>query len=395
MLNMNQPNSGKNERKLYNWDESPYEDIRMHAAIIRAKASCPVTKGPVEYVCPLSGIPTHSSKEAWENDKEYHELKKYENLKKVNLYEHDLRSRKKFEEFAFPGEQERDFMINISDWDSFFYTRDFPPMNDEFNLAAATKVLTYPMTIASIIHKFSPYQIEPKGPLTIEGAKSLGALRYSLYPPYQKMVEGVTHYKERPMRIFIVGARMESMLPGYVWKQFGYLFPRTRFEIHLIGPESYFDKESRSFAPTNVPNGRPLIERFDDQITIHHHSQFFNELYDTGDLFPFDPYLDMFFLFHPGFKTADEMHWDKSLKGFLESKCPIFITGFHNEDIDKEISWLKNHPLYDELDILMNKTDNKFACTKLDIIDANPTETFSLNSKVFGIRGKRYEAIKQ
>ena len=64
-------------------------------------------------------------------------------------------------------------MVNISDWDSFLH-KGFPPMNDEFNLAAATKVLTYPITIASILHKFSPLQLEPKGPLTLEGAKSLG-----------------------------------------------------------------------------------------------------------------------------------------------------------------------------------------------------------------------------
>ncbi|KAI5963982.1 MSS51 [Candida margitis] len=394
MLSMDDPNKEKDERKLYNWDESPYEDIRTHAALIRAKAQCPVTHKPVNFVCPYSGIPTHASKEAWESDTEYHAQKKYELLKKVNLYEHDLRSGRKFEEFAFPGEQERDFMINMSDWDSFFYTRDFPPMNDEFNLAAATKVLTYPMTIASILFKFSPYQIEPKGPVTVEGAKSLGALRYSLYPPYQKAIDGVTHFKDRPMRIFILGPRMESMLPGYVWKQFGYLFPKSRFEIHLIGPEAYFDKETRSFAPVNTPNGRPLIERVDDQITIHHHTQYFNELYDMGDLFPFDPYLDVFFLFHPGFQTADHIHWDKSLKGLLESKCPIYVTGFHDEDINKEIDWLKRHELNDEMDLLMQKSDNRFACTKLDIVDSNPTETFNLNSKVFGFRGKRYHAIK-
>ena len=36
---------------------------------------------------------------------------------------------------------------------------------------------------------------------------------------------------------------MEGMLPGYIWKQFGYLFPNTEFEIHLIGPD---DKSCKS-----------------------------------------------------------------------------------------------------------------------------------------------------
>ncbi|CAI5756209.1 unnamed protein product [Candida verbasci] len=384
----------KMERKLYNWDESPYESIRTRSALIKAKALCPITSKSINYICPYSGIPTHHSKEAWEQDTEYHKLKKYEQLKKVNLYEHDLRSGRKFTEFAFPGKQDKNFTINLGNWDSFFYTRDFPPMNDEFNLAAATKVLTYPLTIASLFYKFSPYEIEPKGPITLEGAKSLAALRYSLYPPYVKSSESSITFKDRPMRIFIIGASIESMIPGYVWKQFGYLFPNTNFEIHFIGPEAYFDKESKTFQSTNTPFGKPLIIRFDEQITLHHHTKFFNEIYDMGDLFPFDPYLDSFFLFHPGFKTADQIHWNKSLKGLLESKCPIYMTGYHEDDINKEIEWLKNHELSNEMDVIMNKTDNLFGCTKLELVDSNPTETYNINNKIFGFRGKRYHAIK-
>ena len=69
--------------KFYKWDESPYDDIRTRAAFIRTKALCPVTKKPVNFVCPYSGIPTHHSKEAWEQDEEYHSKKRYELLKKV------------------------------------------------------------------------------------------------------------------------------------------------------------------------------------------------------------------------------------------------------------------------------------------------------------------------
>lgn len=97
------------ERPLYTWDESPYEDIRERAAMIRAQALCPVTSKPVNFVCPYSGIPTHHSKEAWEQDKQYHESKVYEKLKKVNLYEHDLRSGRKFAEFAFPKKTRKRF----------------------------------------------------------------------------------------------------------------------------------------------------------------------------------------------------------------------------------------------------------------------------------------------
>lgn len=391
LLVLNDNSDKDNNEKVYSWDESPYEDLRTRAAYIRTSALCPVTKKPVNYVCPISGIPTHHSRDAWESDTEYHEKKKYELLKKVNLYEHDLRSGRTFDEFVFPGEQENDFMTSLTNWDSFFYTRDFNPMNTEYNLAAATKVLTYPLTIASVMHKLTPYFLEPKGPLTLEGLKSLAALKYTLYPPYVK--ESATSFKERPMRIFIVGAKMEAMLPGYVWKQFGYLFPENKFEFHFIGPECYFDRQTKSFTKTNTENGRALVERYDDQITLHYHTLYFNELYDYGDLFPFDPYLDIFFLFHPGFQTADKPHWDKSLKGLLESKCAVYVTGYHELDTLRELLWLLNHPLADEMDILMKQSDNVFGSTKVDLVDSNPTETFQANDEIFAFRGKRYHAI--
>lgn len=380
---------------VYLWDESPYEDIRTRAAYIRTKALCPVTKKPVNFICPYSGIPTHFSREAWENDEEYHKQKKYELLKKVNLYEHDLRSGRNFDEFLFPGEQENDFMINFSNWDSFFYTRDFNPMNTEYNLAAASKVLTYPITIGAVLHRLSPYLLQPKGPLTIEGLRSLSALKYTLYPPYSKGEEEAVTFKERPLRIFIVGAKMEAMLPGYVWKQFAYLLPKHKFEIHFIGPECHFDASLKKFTPTNEPHGRPLVERYDEQITLHYHTQFFHELYEMGDLFPFDPYLDVFFLFHPGFQTPDSIYWDKALNGLLESKCPVYVTGYHKEDTLRELLWLMNHKLYDEMDILMDQTKNVFGSTKLDLVDSNPTETFQANDEIFAFRGKRYHTIKK
>lgn len=395
LLVLNDYDKAEVQEKLYSWDESPYEDLRTRAAFIRTKALCPVTSKPVNFVCPHSGIPTHHDKEAWENDKEYHEKKKYELLKKVNLYEHDLRSGRTFDEFVFPGAQENDFTVSFSNWDQFFYTRDFNPMNTDYNLAAATKVLTYPLTIASTIHKVSPYTITPKGPLTLEGLKSIAALRYSLYPPYQKERGGDSSFRERPIRIFIVGAKMESMLPGYVWKQFGYLFPDTNFEFHFIGPECYFDRSSQTFHANPESNGRPIVERYDEQITLHYHTLYFDELYNYGDLFPFDPYLDVFYLFHPGFQTDDKAHWDKALKGLLDSKCAVFVSAYHGLDVQRELSWLYSHPLWEEMDILMNPGDNLFGSTKIDLVDSNPTETFQVNNKIFAFRGKRYHAIKQ
>lgn len=393
LLSLDTADSTESERQLYNWDESPYEDIRTRAAYIRAKAKCPVTHKNVDFVCPHSGIPTHHDENAWASDEQYHKQKKYELLRKVNLYEHDLRSGRKFDEFVFPGKSAYEFTTSMTSWDSFFYTRDFNPMNTEFNLAAATKVLTYPITIGSLIHKFSPYEMEPKGPLTLEGLKSLSALKYTLHSGVAGRDAEVT-FKDRAMRIFIIGAKMEAMLPGYVWKQLGYLYPETKLEIHFIGPHSHFDLESKTFTPTDRAHGRPIVTRYDEQVTLHHHTKYFHEVYNTGDLFPFDPYLDVFFLFHPGFKTADQLHWDSTLPGLLELKCAVFVTGYHEEDALREMDWLQNHKLNDELDILMRVAPNIFGSTKLDLVDTNPTETFQANSEIFAFRGKRYHAIK-
>lgn len=384
------------ERPLYNWDESPHQSIRTRAAQIRATAKCPVTSKPVQFVCPYSGIPTHHDEEAWKNDTQYHEKETFRKLRMVNLYEHDLKSGRPLHEFEFPGPVPLEAMPAFNSWDQFLYTRDFPPMNTEFNLAVATHVLTYPMTIASLLHRFSAYQVAPKGSITLEGLRSLSALRYSLYS-YSKnsnLGELGALFRERPLRIFLVGARLEAMVPGFVWKQMTYLFPSQKFEFHFIGPLAYFDHKTKQFSAVDRPHGRPLQVRYDDQITLHYHTNYFNELFDTGDLFPFDPYLDCFFLFHPGFRYVDEIHWDKSLPGLLESKCAAFVTGYHEQALQNEYSWIREHPLFEETDILMEPTENIFGSTRLDLIDHNPTEVFQTNSHMFGFRGKRYHAIK-
>lgn len=388
------PDLGANvERPLYNWDDSPHQSIRTRAAYIRAKAKCPVTGESVRFVCPYSGIPTHHDEEAWKNDTRYHENQIFKKLRLANLYEHDLKSGRKFHEFEFPGPIPLDATPSLSSWDSFFYTRDFPPMNTDFNLAVATKVLTYPVTIASLLHKFTPYDLAPKGPLTMEGLRSVSALRYSLYS-FSKASDKDVVFRDRAMRILIVGAHTEAMIPGYVWQQLAYLFPEQKFEIHFIGPLAHFDHKTRQFTPVDKPHGRPLDMRYNDQMSLHFHTTYFNEIFDSGDLFPFDPYLDCFFLFHPGFLTADRIHWDKSLHGLLESKCPIFVTGYHEQDLKNEYNWLRSQKLFEETDILLDPTPNLFASTKLDIVDFNPTEVYLANSHMFAFRGKRYQTIK-
>lgn len=358
MLAMDPP-AKNSEQRLYNWDESPHEDIRTRSAVIRARASCPVTHKPVSFVCPYSGIPTHASEEAWKQDTAYHSQKRYEVLKQANLFEHQQRERKF--DIVFPAEQEKEFAVNLSSWDTYFYTRDYPPM-DDFMSGVYSKLLTYPLTIGSILHQYSPYRDKE---ITFEGAKSIAALRYTLYS--QKKDVSEFHLREK-MRIFVIG---EGDVPGLAWKQLGYLFGNNRFEIYVIGNE----------------NAPPV--RYDDQITIIRHS--YQHLID-GALFPFDPYYDVFMLGQPGFGYND-VFWKQIIKCLLESKCAAFVTGYDKNDITREVAWMEQH-FSKDMDLLMKPTDNIFGCTKPEINDANPTETFNINSQVFGFRGKRYHAIQ-
>ena len=263
--------------RFYPWDESPSPAIRERAARIKAQAKCPVTGKEIRFTCPLSGIPTHYSKEAWENDTNYHKNKIYEKLRKVNIYEHDLRSGRPFPEFDFPGEQARDSTVNMTNWDLFFYTRQFYSMDTEFQLATVTKMLSYPITIGSILYKYSPYNLIPKGPVTLEGLKSLAALRYTLRN------NAFATTKTRPMRIFILGARAESQLPIHIWKQLQFLFPAQAFEINFIGPECSLLEQDSNY----LSSDSRIVKRVDESLTLAYYPDYFDKFHKAQDFFPY------------------------------------------------------------------------------------------------------------
>lgn len=60
----------------------------------------------------------------------------------------------------------------MSNWDTLFYTRHFPSMDNMRVYRNVTKVLTYPMTMATVMHQLSPYQVS-NGRVTKEGQRSL------------------------------------------------------------------------------------------------------------------------------------------------------------------------------------------------------------------------------
>ena len=127
-----------------------------------------------------------------------------------------------------------------------------------------SKVLTYPITIASVLHQNGPYT-HGNGRITTEGRRSMaGRFRpradlwhstpddwRSIRDPCTKpaAIHSVLHLPpgsseqtapirpQPPFRIFLLGARAESTLPPSIWEQLTHIFPRTNFNIYFIGPE--------------------------------------------------------------------------------------------------------------------------------------------------------------
>ncbi|KAK7203990.1 hypothetical protein BZA70DRAFT_197314 [Myxozyma melibiosi] len=380
------------ENRFHPWDESPAPALRNRAAAIKEMAKCPVTGLSIEFTCPNCGIPTHHDEKSWESDKHHHE-DVCEKLMLGNIYEHDIRSGREFPEFDLPPAQTNEVLVNFMNWDNFLYTRDFHSMDTDFELANATKVLTYPVTIASVMHQQSPHTLASKR-LTIEGLKTLAALRYTLFPatPHARAgsnIGGESVYEGQPMRIFILGARSEAQLPGQVWRQMLFVFNRPNMHIHFIGPEALYDRRKKQY----VYSPRAVHHRVAPNLAVSYHSDYFHVVHESQTFTPYDPYYDVFFLFHPGLGAPEAMdQWEKSLPALLETKCGVFVTGFHEADSKRDWEWV-NEKFGEELDVLLQPGHNPFQSQKWEINDMQPDDPYQVNQQIFGIRGKRYPAV--
>lgn len=177
--------------------KSPSPDMRRRAAFIKQNAYCPhpdhsqnrvamnpddpetrkSLQGPlppahVKFECPDCGIPVSCSEEHWADDYEAH-LEICDTLREINEDDHDMRSGRFFPEFEYPAYQIEEAMVNMTNWDTFMFSRDFKAINAERSMRHATRLLTYPVTVGSILHELSPYNIKKDGRLTVEGLKSL------------------------------------------------------------------------------------------------------------------------------------------------------------------------------------------------------------------------------
>lgn len=169
---------------FHSFTNSPNPAIRQRAAFIRQHASCPhhdhqpggsIAPAHVDFECPDCGIPVYCSKEHWADDYEAH-LLICDTLRQINEDDHDLRSGRSFPEFDYAEPQMEDALVNMSSWDTFLYTRQFNAINDDRSMRQATRLLTYPITIGSILHELSPYNIKPGGRITPEGIKSFSGM---------------------------------------------------------------------------------------------------------------------------------------------------------------------------------------------------------------------------
>ena len=102
-------------------------------------------------------------------------------LREINEDDHDLRSGRFFPEFEYPGPQMEEALVNMTNWDTYLYTREYRAINEEQPLRQVTRLLTYPVTIGSILSELSPYDIRKTGRITQEGLRSLTGRRSSLH----------------------------------------------------------------------------------------------------------------------------------------------------------------------------------------------------------------------
>jgi mitochondrial splicing suppressor protein 51 len=138
----------------------------------------------VSFECPDCGTATYCCEEHWADDYEAH-MEICETLRQINEDDHDLRSGRYFAEFEYPGPQLEEILVNMTNWDTLLYTRQFEAINADRAMRQATRLLTYPFTLGSILHELSPYNIRRGGRLTTEGLKSLSG-KLAQPPQFEK-----------------------------------------------------------------------------------------------------------------------------------------------------------------------------------------------------------------
>ncbi|KAJ2072581.1 translational activator for mitochondrial COX1, partial [Coemansia sp. S155-1] len=237
----------KQDDLFHQLSKSPIKEMRQKGLLIQEHGCCPTcvhetsastgqaaTREPM-FECPDCGYPTHCSAEHWAADKSRHS-EQCGYLRESNEDEHDLRSGRTLREFEFPSAQLPEVVVNFKSWDTFLYTRSFTNVESARAMRHVSKVLTYPITIGATLHQYSPFTLGSG--LTPEGLKSMTALRTTIKEHELARSEKELEMQQTPLRIFILGARAEAMLPPHLYLQLSYLLPSSSMMVYFVGPES-------------------------------------------------------------------------------------------------------------------------------------------------------------
>ncbi|KAK3671364.1 translational activator for mitochondrial COX1 [Recurvomyces mirabilis] len=348
----------------------------------------------VSHECPDCGIPVACSEDHFVDTYESH-LEICDVLRQINEDDHDLLSGRFFPEFEYPGPQIDEAQVNLINWDTLLYSREFNAVNEARPMRQVTRLLTYPITVGSVLHELSPYNLKDR--LTPEGLRSLSALRYTLHPPRTGGGIDIKGLRPNPppIRLFILGARAESSLPREVWLQLVHLFPRSTFHLIFIGPESMSNREHEFPLPKREgsnPWGAIVEDRLGGQMKISTYVEYFHTLHEAQAFAPYDPYFDAFVLFHPGLGHPASSHeWASTLPQLLQTKVPVICTGYTDFDMQRDIAWVKEQAR-GEADLLLEPGENRFRSLRWDLNDLDPGDVSCGNWGVWAFRGKRYEA---
>lgn len=331
----------------------------------------------------------------------------------------------------------------MASWDTFFYTRDFVSINSPRAIRHVSKLLTYPISVLSVLHQNGPFH-HSNNRITPEGQRSMAALHSVLHPPPGTSTELMDIRPMNPFRVFLLGARSESTLPADIWLQLVHLFPRTPFNVYFIGPEAGVPlvtgrkrehlKMSEDGTQYGVPSCTVNVNPQLKLISLKANYENVHHMFG-----PFDPYQDVFFAFSPGLGFPDQSanavdpatgepqvqaqtSWKTALQQILETKCGLFFTAFSPTDLARDVSAIygtqppasaaqgpSEYPstvnlptkpippiegVTNEFDLILTPGQNPFGSRKWEVADWDPRVAVKTNWGIWGIRGKRYDVAE-
>jgi len=141
--------------------------------------------------------------------------------------------------------------------------------------------------------------------------------------------------------------------------------------------------------PSN-PFGGIVEDRLTNTMKITTFVEYYHTMHKAGHFAPYDPYFDLFMLFHPGLGHPASSHeWAETIPQLLETKVPILVTGYTQYDMERDIAWVKK-TVGGEMDMLMHPGENRFRSLRWDLNDLDPQDISCGNWGVWAFRGKRF-----